>query len=59
MPRAVTAALAVLTLACMSARGAPDDAKKTAEAKKAMEEAEAQAQAESESAPAEGEDKKE
>jgi len=32
MARAATAALAVLTLVCMSARGAPDDAKKTAEA---------------------------
>jgi hypothetical protein len=34
-------------------------AKRTAEAKKAMEEAEAQAQAESEAAPAEGGEKKE
>jgi hypothetical protein len=33
MPRAVTAILAVLTLASISVRGAPDDAKKTAEAK--------------------------
>jgi hypothetical protein len=32
MPRSVTAALAVLTLVCISARGAPDDAKKTSEA---------------------------
>ncbi len=32
MPRAVTAALAVLFLACIAARGAPDDAKKTPKA---------------------------
>jgi hypothetical protein len=32
MRRAVTAALAVLTLACISAPGAPDDSKKTADA---------------------------